>query len=744
MNIFYTEVDGNLQKELNARGKAGFSDRSTDAINFMTGKIANVEIIAYSKNEALPKNAVGRLGGLEMQTGRYMPSGPNGYLSDVNLEKGEVDYYTDATAAEQRQLKPDDKDIVVGNAYLKKTKFIDSTKRIGPYITDININIGDHSMGLLNKASINIVIPNPMRDLDIIEQTWFRPGRYISIDIEHPQSAVITKQTLLPQTLPNRDKLKELYPNWPIDDFEKKISKMNAVRFEGLITSFDFQYSVDGTVTATLSVTGTSNVYTDISMYIDTDKTKEQTETQAASPDDVKSPGRPEFYDILYNRVKTIMKEKIGETLTNNWILPFTVKDGKNPSNTDRYILVGEPYPPYTVNPSTTGPQPQTKQNIYITLGALIHYINEYVLTKAEGSVKNPEITHTDAACFSNYYENLVSCDPDSVLLLPPASNIPADPISAGLVQLPKQDCNVYGQLIYFNTYDQSVTKWPGVYDKSTTYGRIYPSRIFLNLESIQSVVNSLSEKQTKDFSIATFITNISGMISTATCNSIQLKLVTHPSDQTRLMLMDSNYILEKSGESVKKLPYSVPMFSNHPNGSIVQQFSISAKLPENAKNLAYVMNSGDQVSNAKIAPYMNFMYSAQNVDQINALIQQHATDYEKSLDELTKAKFQYGQSPGVLELRTALYKALAEYLKKPHKDFRTSQQMAAPIFPFEASITIDGINGFRYGDILQFDALPNRYKMNTVFSIINITHAVSNTGTWTTELKCIMRPSID
>jgi len=207
---------------------------------------------------------------------------------------------------------------------------------------------------------------------------------------------------------------------------------------------------------------------------------------------------------------------------------------------------------------------------------------------------------------------------------------------------------------------------------------------------------------------------------------------------------MDSNYILEKSGESVKKLPYSVPMFSNHPNGSIVQQFSISAKLPENAKNLAYVMNSGDQVSNAKIAPYMNFMYSAQNVKQINDLIQQHATDYEKCLDELTKAKIQYGQSPGVLELRTALYKALAEYLKKPHKDFRTSQQMAAPIFPFEASITIDGINGFRYGDILQFDALPNRYKMNTVFSIINITHTVSNTGTWTTELKCIMRPSID
>jgi hypothetical protein len=185
-------------------------------------------------------------------------------------------------------------------------------------------------------------------------------------------------------------------------------------------------------------------------------------------------------------------------------------------------------------------------------------------------------------------------------------------------------------------------------------------------------------------------------------------------------------------------------MFSNHPNGSIVQSFTLSAKLPENAKNLSYVMNSGDQVSNSKVAPYINFMYSAQNKDQINTLIQRYRDDHEKVVSDLATAKIQFGLSPNVPELQQSLYKALAEYIKKPFADFRTSQLMSAPIFPFEATITIDGINGFRYGDIVQFEALPMRYRMNTVFSILNVSHNVSNTGQWLTELKCIMRPSIE
>ena len=71
------------------------------------------------------------------------------------------------------------------------------------------------------------------------------------------------------------------------------------------------------------------------------------------------------------------------------------------------------------------------------------------------------------------------------------------------------------------------------------------------------------------------------------------------------------------------------------------------------------------------------------------------------------------------------------------------SQAQSAPTFPFETNFVIDGINGFRYGDVLQFNALPKRYRVNTVFSIIGLTHTINTTGKWTTDIKCIMRPRI-
>jgi hypothetical protein len=117
-------------------------------------------------------------------------------------------------------------------------------------------------------------------------------------------------------------------------------------------------------------------------------------------------------------------------------------------------------------------------------------------------------------------------------------------------------------------------------------------------------------------------------------------------------------------------------------------------------------------------------------------------------LSELAIAKIINGQWPFNYGMKdsscvSGLYKALSDYIKIPTDDIQKSQQITAPIFPFTAEFTIDGINGLRYGDVLTFDALPLKYRVNTVFSVISVTHNVSNTGEWTTAVKCIMRPSI-
>jgi hypothetical protein len=190
-------------------------------------------------------------------------------------------------------------------------------------------------------------------------------------------------------------------------------------------------------------------------------------------------------------------------------------------------------------------------------------------------------------------------------------------------------------------------------------------------------------------------------------------------------------------------------MFANHANGSVVRDFKFNATLPANAKNLSYVLNSGDKVTNDQIAPYMNFMYNSKNPAAINDAIRQYKQRHQEILTHLSIAKQINGEYPYSWQIKDssgvmALYKALSDYIKMPTDDIQKSQQITAPIFPFTVEFTIDGINGLRYGDVLTFDALPKKYRANTVFSIISVAHNVSNTGEWTTAVKCIMRPSID
>ena len=277
-NIFYSEVDPNLQLELDLRGNSG-KYRTTEDINFMVGKLANVQLTAYQDNKPDPTKIVqehGILGGANVRTGRYLPAT---FLSKQDYTTTTVNFADSTNINASRELA-NNSALQPGQAFSQKNALVDESYRIGPYITSVDVTIGDHSMGLLNKATVNLSIPNPERDLDGMEDTWFRPGRYVKIEIVQPDSAVLSKSLLSTTSIPIKDKLKELYPNWDIDKLETQIRKMNEYSFEGVITSFEFSYQSNGQVDATLSLTGTSNVYTDVSMWMETPK----------KPDDSKKP----------------------------------------------------------------------------------------------------------------------------------------------------------------------------------------------------------------------------------------------------------------------------------------------------------------------------------------------------------------------------------------------------------------------------------------------------------------------
>jgi len=582
-----------------------------------------------------------------------------------------------------------------------------------------------------------------------------------------------------------------LYPSLKKDltAFKREIRKLNKFSFQGLITSFDFSYTTEGSVDVTISLTGTSNTYTDVTMLMNPDTKKNETKTfkvydavATASVAQLQElsletgSGSTEFYGQIFNRFEELLNKfkthnQIDPKQNPPMLIPFNIVSGLE-TGSDHFMLYGKLYPniqtppfkpqTFVADPSSSidittqsssfqQQQEQAKSTYnaqwesyvatqrYITLGALIQCVNNYITPKLEGSVEQYDIKCTDLVPGSNYYPQLTSCIPKDILLLPNNENLKSN--DGGM--------SVYGGLKMYpdvlkTMETKNVTKWPGIFGTPNQSDStvIFPSRIFINLEYIQTVLNELSAKNTKQFTLASFLANISARISYATGNAIILKLVTDPNNQQQLLFSDTKY-LKPINTKNPVTAYSVPMLANHPNGTIVREFTFQAKLPNNVKNLSYVLNSGTDVSDDEIAPYLNFMYNSKDPDSINKAREKYKNKYEQNIKNLDDAKISYGEVPLVRENTTKLYKALIEYIKFPFPDIEKSKQLTAPIFPFDVEFTMDGINGLRYGDVLTFAGLPEKYKKNTVFSVIGITHDVDTDGVWTSKVKCIMRPKL-
>lgn len=757
-DIFYSEVDSNVWKELNARGQAGRISRDTKDLQFMLEKIANVAVIPYKLDPNNPqiKYAISEaiLGGNTVRGGEYLPSGINGYLTDrsynVVTNLGKISVPIGLFSSIETEIKDSD-------------PRVNSSRRIPPFITSMDLTIGDNSMGLLNSVNINITVPNPERDLNYIESIYLRPGRHVSVVIEHPESAILsideTAGRLSDQTLPTLDALAEqqkVTKEFLVDSLER-FRKLNSICFDGLIQSFTIDYQPDMSAQITLSIIGTSNVYTDVSLIINSnnqnaDPAKTSNVNQTNSDAALKAE-YPSFYKNLVAEIDKFLEdtnnvpeplENLGSDSESIQFLDYASQANAAPGS----IIYGTP---------GWGITPQK----YVGLTWITDYINRVIISKTKFTIPAALIVFTsdhDPLCVSNYYSELSSCDPMSIIM-PNRHDRFYGAIS-------KTDANgeLIDQIEYYWYDDVELKK--RFKDKirkitatdSTSKDICRPTELLINLEVIQKIVNELEEIQS--FTVSSLLDSISSKVLYATGGAINLKLITHPEDPRYLIWSDCNQTIATLENKNAVKPYPVPMFSNHPSGTIVRDFKFSGKLPQDASNLSYVLNSDpSEISESDIAPYVSFMYVANTVERsgvnesISSIItpeeleqinKKYADAHYRYLKQYFDARSELGKDFLNTEKQSAMYAALQKYIQYPTPTIQQSNELAAPVIPFDVEFTIDGINGLRYGDVLTFDGLPERYKKNAVFCIVSITHTVATDGQWTTTVRCIMRPKID
>lgn len=662
--LFYSQVNRALQQELVARGSAGTTNRTTTALNYMLGKIANVELKAFEKKptaESTPIGGFGVLGGLTVLGGSYMPSGENGFLNS--------------------SVRP--------------------SYRIPPVITSLNISINDQSKNYINKASITISIPDATTDMDEMEQIYCAPGRYVQIKIAHPETAVITGNRLDEVGLPTTKTIRSFYPNIDLES----LRNMNELYFQGRISTFSYSYNTDGSVELTIEAIGTSNTYAEIQVNM---KNSSKATNEGTEPVNEVAGLYTELSKLVENTINDFRK-------ANNGPVEFEIV---NANTTDQSILVGTPY--------SVGNSNSPAQERMVTLGYLINFINQFALEKLES-----RIICDDSACTSNFYERLVSANPIDILLRTGTTGIKTDVYTYNLKTIP--DGLFVSKLTMF---PEVPAKTLGFAIRGSEIDQAFPSRIYINLnviKKIQEEVLTPGPNGKSDSSIRNFLIKLSQVIRKNTGNAINMALVQDPVIADALLYYDVNLV--NSNASVTE--FTLPVFATKTGASVVREFTLSSNVPDSVKNMIFGISSADAGTQKQVA-YNPYIYADE--DTRSRLAEEWKTNYQNAVVDLETKKNNFAKRPADSENNTQLQSSIERYVTYFTPDIKESIRINKSIFPMELQFTIDGINGFKYGDVLSFAGLPKRYTDSFVFCVTSIAHSVSNDGEWTTQISCIPR----
>jgi hypothetical protein len=669
--IYYSQVNKALQRELVARGVAGVSNRTTEAISYMVEKIANVEVSAYysrPNKQSKPIPGFGTLGGSAVTVGSYMPSGPNGYLNDL--------------------VRP--------------------AHRIPPVVTAVSVAQNDQSKNYINKASITILIPDATTDINNMEAVWCKPGQYIKIKVVHPDSAILTKDggILSPDGIPSEPLLKKLYPDTDLNS----LRKLNEFYFQGRISTFSYSYNTDGSISLTVEAIGTSNTYVDVQLF--TNSKKKSTTTTTETVNEV---------DSIYTSISADVDEIINsynQKKINEFEHTIDITNADGSRVTDRSVLVGVPYKiGNTTSPETTR---------MITLGYLIDHMNTKIFAGIDAEIR---INCDDKICFSNYYEKLISADPINILLWEGKSSVK----SSTYTITPEQ-----AQRLLNVSKPNDITMFPnikptsnGFSETSADLNKSYPSRIYINLDLIKKIVDELSK--TNEPTIKKFLMRLSSEILAATGNAINLGLVQHPTIPEALLFYDTNFITT----SALVEEFTIPIFATATGTSVVRDFTLTSKVPAAVQNMIFGIDSSKTSTQRQVA-YNPYIYADEATKK--KLAADFAKEHINALSDLAVKKYTFSQRPSDKQNIQNLQRAIEKYVTYFTPNIEESVGTNKSIFPMDLEFTIDGINGFKFGDVLNFAGLPKRYTDSFIFTIIGVSHNITTAGEWTTTIKCIPR----
>ncbi len=687
-----------------------------------------------------------------------------------NSTKYPVSIVVTGKAADGKTISSLNTDHSIENVYHK------DTNRPKGGLGDVEIRIGDQ-FGMLLKATVNFTIYD-INEFKEIEKVFLRPNTKVNIDIEYIDgSPWDTKFDL------NKSGVSE----------HKSLHLIDLTIFK-----FKFSNTATNTFDCSFECMGSSNMIgkgTDIFSVLDVGpdvnaikKSNEFTRLETFYSYRIATPIGLIFYNILRdNRLDAAAfntstnKPSVyypGNLLTATGDVKFTQtqisaieKLTANHSSMEAIVVYPKmPMSSYIGNARLSWWQQFITNNentgIYITLGYLVNVlINTFILPKALSLVSTTRhavlrdaiisglgslnVKPTDSTTLNvqyicdnkhlrgHYFPYLCSGDPMKVVWLTTPST-----------QNPELNLGQYTQQNAAIGYDFNVTDASAANNLKFNSGADWVdlTKILINVDEIARIFDTArAAMESKDthtkidqndtrgvvLSVHDFLNKIFALIKSASGGLYDIEIVPWPYYSeaenvftSRLYLVNKKYIDGASSDFK-------PVLFNPLNGDDI---TISATTDMDIPNDAIAMNAYAEHIN-------NTTADAISPDDKDDLVEKHKKAIQSLIIAKTRTVPADNFSPDSIdELRSAV----TDYVNTIPKP--VIMKNSNVVYPLKLNIECDGINGFRFGDLVGLDHINtlSGYE-DTVFRLLAVVHTISN-NSWVSKLEsvCDLNPKSD
>lgn len=470
--------------------------------------------------------------------------------------------------------------------------------------------------------------------------------------------------------------------------------------FDGIIYNFNWSLNEDLSVSATVSAVSPSALSVGISAEMSTRTDVDGLTAQVTDPADLELVGS--------NIIKVIDVDLAAQSGS------LQLSDGQaiyipsieTVSKKMDYVAIGLPFQESEETNVNDIPPPISQTFWYIKLGSIAEFINALL-----ADFDDPIKTIFKVQCFGNETQYLKDVK----------SAYPID------VYFPDYQMGAYGSLNPFSEENSFLTE--GVSESTINIGNILIGVDFLKKTFEDLVADNAANITYKN--LTKFLEEITKRINHASGNMYQFTNIMFEPKVNNIdrstgvsILSVEDYNLH-TGLTVKPFQFDSTIFK-----PIIRAVNISSSPPGPSATAAFVAARGN------VKPEVSDVQVAKN-DQRDK--QTFWREYNTAIGNM-RSLANVAKARGFNQNWSESFRAnLVKYKKTSLNN--DAHWLYNAVYPVNLSITIDGINGFKFGDTLKTQMIPRTYNSdyNMVFTVSKITHIIKEND-WETTLDTFSR----